>query len=503
MNTNDALHARPEVLQIADAVARDKNIDIDIVLEAMEEAIQKSAKDKYGAEYDIRVSIDRNNGAVNLARYMEVVEEVENESTQLTIAQAQQYLSEPEIGAFVIDQLPPIEFGRVAAQKARQVIVQKVRQAEREQQYEEYKDRIGTIVNGVVKRSELGNIIVDLGRSEAILRRSEVIPREHFRNGDRIRAMLLKVDPEARGHQLFLSRTHPDFTKALFTAEVPEIYDGKIEIRSVSRDPGSRAKMSVYSDDISMDPVGACVGLRGSRVQAIVTELQGEKIDIIRWTEDTPRYIIEALAPAKVSKVVFDETSRRVEVIVAEDQLSLAIGRRGQNVRLASQLTGYTLDVMTEEQAEEKQREEFAALGLRFMDALDVDKAIAHLLVLEGFTKIDEVAYVALEEIEAIDGFNRDIAEALQGRAKSYLQKLEQEALEKVQKSGLTEDLTSLEGLSPEILVILIENDIKTLDDFADLASDELLEMLPKGLMSEDEANALIMKAREHWFDEE
>ncbi len=502
MTTTDALHARPEVLQIADAVARDKNIDIEIVLEAMEEAIQKSAKDKYGAEYDIRVHINRSNGAVNLARYMEIVEEVENESTQMTLEQAQGQLENPELGAFVIDPLPPIEFGRVAAQKARQVIVQKVRQAEREQQYEEYKDRTGSIINGVVKRNELGNIIVDLGRSEAILRRVEVIPREHFRNGDRIRAMLLKVDPEARGHQLFLSRTHPDFMKALFTSEVPEIYEGKIEIRSVSRDPGSRAKMSVYTDDVSMDPIGACVGLRGSRVQAIVTELQGEKIDIIRWTEDVPRYVIDALAPAKVSKVVFDETSHKIDVIVAEDQLSLAIGRRGQNVRLASQLTGYTLDVMTEEQAEQKQKEEFAAIGRRFMEALDVDETIAHLLVLEGFNKIEEVAYVALEEVEAIQGFNHDIAVALQQRAKDYLQQLEYEALEKAKQGGLAEDLASFEGLSPEILVILIENDIKTLDDFADLASDELLELLPQGLLMEEEANNLIMKAREHWFTE-
>lgn len=502
-NTTDALHARPEVLQVADALARDKNIDIEIVLEAMEEAIQKSAKDKYGAEYDIRVRIDRHNGAVNLARYMEVVEEVEFESMQLTLAQAQAQKPDIQMGEFIIDPLPPIEFSRVAAQKARQVVTQKVRQAEREQQYEEYKDRIGQIVNGTVKRIEHGNVIVDLGRAESILRRDETIPREHFRAGDRIRAMLLNVNPESRGHQIFLSRTHPDFVKLLFTSEVPEIYDGKIEIRSVSRDPGSRAKMSVYTEDTSMDPVGACVGLRGSRVQAIVSELQGEKIDIIRWTPDIPRYVITALAPAEVSKVIIDEDSQKIEVIVEEDQLSLAIGRRGQNVRLASQLTGFTLDVLTMEQAEEKQRIELEALSKRFMEALDIDETIAHLLLTEGFTKIEEVAYVALEEIESIQGFNAEIAQVLQERAQAYLSEIKEKAIQETKEAGITSDLEEFEGLSPEILLILVQNNIKTLDDFADLAGDEFLELLPKGMMELEEANGLIMKARESWFEDE
>ncbi len=503
MSITDAMNARPEVLQVADAVARDKNIDIGIVLEAMEEAIQKSAKDKYGAEYDIRVSIDRKNGAVSLARYIEVVEEVENESTQMTLNEAKAYKVDVAIGEFIVDPLPPIEFGRVAAQKARQVIVQKVREAERETQYAEYKDRIGQIVSGVVKRMEFGNIIVDLGRAEAVLRRDEMIPREHFRNGDRIRAILLDVRPEARGHMLFLSRTHQDFMKNLFTQEVPEIYEGQIEIRSVARDPGSRAKMSVFTEDSSIDPVGACVGLRGARVQAVVTELQGEKVDIIRWTPDIPRYVITALAPAEITKVVIDEDNDKIEVVVAEDQLSLAIGRRGQNVRLASQLTGFNLDIITEAQEAERRKAEFEAIGARFMQAMDVDETIANLLVTEGFTKVEEIAYVALEEIEAIEAFNAEIAQELQNRAKLYVEGRDEEALKQAQAGGIADDLASFEGLSPRILSILVENDIKTLDDFADLATDEFLELLPnKGLMTEEEASSLIMKAREHWFED-
>lgn len=503
MSITDAMNARPEVLQVADAVARDKNIDIGIVLEAMEEAIQKSAKDKYGAEYDIRVSIDRKNGAVSLARYIEVVEEVENESTQMTLNEAKAYKADIAIGEFIVDPLPPIEFGRVAAQKARQVIVQKVREAERETQYAEYKDRIGQIVSGVVKRMEFGNIIVDLGRAEAVLRRDEMIPREHFRNGDRIRAILLDVRPEARGHMLFLSRTHQDFMKNLFTQEVPEIYEGQIEIRSVARDPGSRAKMSVFTEDSSIDPVGACVGLRGARVQAVVTELQGEKVDIIRWTPDIPRYVITALAPAEITKVVIDEDNDKIEVVVAEDQLSLAIGRRGQNVRLASQLTGFNLDIITEAQEAERRKAEFEAIGARFMQAMDVDETIANLLVTEGFTKVEEIAYVALEEIEAIEAFNAEIAQELQNRAKLYVEGRDEEALKQAQAGGIADDLASFEGLSPRILSILVENDIKTLDDFADLATDEFLELLPnKGLMTEEEASSLIMKAREHWFED-
>ncbi len=502
MSITDAMNARPEVLQVADAVARDKNIDIEIVLEAMEEAIQKSAKDKYGAEYDIRVSIDRKNGAVSLSRYIEVVEEVENEATELTLDEAKAYKADAAIGEFIIDPLPPVEFGRVAAQKARQVIVQKVREAERETQYEEYKDRIGQIVSGVVKRMEFGNIIVDLGRAEAVLRRDEMIPREHFRNGDRIRAILLDVKPESRGHMLFLSRTHPDFMKSLFTQEVPEIYEGQIEIRSVARDPGSRAKISVYTEDTSVDPVGACVGLRGARVQAVVTELQGEKVDIIRWTPDIPRYVITALAPAEISKVVIDEDNNKIEVVVAEDQLSLAIGRRGQNVRLASQLTGFNLDIITEEQEAERRKAEFEAIGARFMQAMDVDETIAHLLVTEGFTRLEEIAFVALEEIEAIEGFNGEIAQELQNRAKIYIENRNEEALKQAKEGGISEDLASFEGLSPRLLSVLVENEIKTLDDFADLATDELLEILPKGLLSEEDASKLILKAREHWFED-
>ena len=380
----EAVHARPELLQVAESVARDKGIERDEVLEAMEQAIQKAGRSKYGHEHDIRASIDRTTGAIALARYLEVAEEVENEATQIDLVGAQRRKADAEIGEFLVDPLPPIDFGRIAAQTAKQVIVQRVREAERKRQFEEFKDRISEVVNGLVKRVEFGNVIVDLGRAEALLRRDECIPREHFNNGDRVRAFILDVREEPRGPQIFLSRTHPDFMAKLFAQEVPEIYDGIIEIKSVARDPGSRAKIAVLSNDSGIDPVGACVGMRGSRVQAVVGELQGEKIDIIQWSGDPATFIVNGLAPAEVAKVVLDEETNRIEVVVPDDQLSLAIGRRGQNVRLASQLTGWDIDILTEAEESERRQEEFNALSDLFAEALDVDDVIAHLLVTEG-----------------------------------------------------------------------------------------------------------------------
>src|SRR5271156_3786803 len=405
-----SLSARPELLQVADAVARDKGIDRDEVLDAMEQAIQKAGRSKYGHEHDIRAHIDRKNGEIQLARFMEVVEEVENELTQLTVAQAAKKKLSLAVGEFLVDPLPPIDFGRIAAQTAKQVIVQKVRDAERQRQFNEFKDRTGEIVNGLVKRVEFGNVVVDLGRAEALLRRDELIPRELFRTGDRVRAYIFDVRQEQRGPQIFLSRTHPQFMAKLFGQEVPEIYDGIIEIKAVARDPGSRAKIAVISRDSGIDPVGACVGMRGSRVQAVVAELQGEKIDIVPWSPDPATFVVNALAPAEVAKVVMDEEQRRVEVIVPDDQLSLAIGRRGQNVRLGSQLTGWDIDILTEAEESERRTEEFRSRSQMFIDALDIDDVIAHLLVTEGFTSLEEVAYVAVEDLADIEGFDADVA---------------------------------------------------------------------------------------------
>src|SRR6186713_3538372 len=350
---------RLELLQIADAVAREKSIDRRIVITAMEDAIAKAARSRYGSETEVHAEIDAKTGELRLARHMAVVEAVENPANQISLEDARRRHPAAQIGDTIADTLPPMDFGRIAAQSAKQVIVQKVREAERDRQYDEYKDRIGEIVNGTVKRVEYGNVIVDLGRGEAIVRRDELIPRENFKYGDRVRAYVYDVRREQRGPQIFLSRRHPQFMAKLFTMEVPEIYDGIIEIKSVARDPGSRAKIAVISRDSSIDPVGACVGMRGSRVQAVVGELQGEKIDIIPWSPDVATFIVNALQPAEVSKVVLDEDSEKIEVVVPDDQLSLAIGRRGQNVRLASQLTGWDIDIMTEVAESERRTEEF------------------------------------------------------------------------------------------------------------------------------------------------
>ncbi len=499
----DAVHARPELLQVAETVARDKNIDRDEVLEAMEQAIQKAGQSKYGREHDIRAHIDRQSGEIALARYLEVVDEVENEATQVTLAQAHRKSPKAEVGEFLVDPLPPIDFGRIAAQSAKQIIVQKVREAERHRQYDEYKDRVGDIVHGLVKRIEFGNVVVDLGRAEAVLRREESIPREHFNNGDRIRAFILDVREETRGPQIFLSRTHPTFMAKLFAQEVPEIYEGIIEIRAVARDPGSRAKIAVYSNDASIDPVGPCIGMRGSRVQAVVGELQGEKIDIIQWSQDPATFVVNALAPAEVVKVVLDEDSSRIEVVVPDDQLSLAIGRRGQNVRLASQLTGLDIDILTEEDESNRRNEEFRARSQTFIDALNVDDVIAHLLVTEGFTDVEEVAFVPVEDLAEIEGFDLDIADELRNRARTFLEQRDAELASRCAELGVADDLVALADLKPTVLLAIAENGVKTLDDLADLASDELMEMAPVGSMTASQANDLIMAARAHWFDDE
>ena len=497
---------RPEIVLVADTVAREKNIDKEDVFTAMEVAIQKAGRSRYGFEHDIRAHIDRKTGAISLSRYREVVPddaEVENEAAQLRLSDAKAYDKNIKVGEFIIDPLPPIDFGRIAAQTAKQVIVQKVRDAERNRQYEEYKEKIGTIVNGTVKRIEFGNVILDIGKTEAVLRRDEIIPREKFKNGDRVRAYVLDVRREARGPQIFLSRTCPEFMAKLFTSEVPEIYDGIVQIMGVARDPGSKAKIAVKANDMTVDPVGACVGLRGIRVQAIVTELQGEKIDIVPYSEDKAQYLVAALAPAEVTKVVLDEENGRMEAVVPQEQFSIAIGRRGQNVKLASQLLGADIDVLTEEQEQERRANENKVRSQRFMEALDVDEMIAHLLIAEGFSTIDEIAYVDLKELADIEGFDEDVATELQNRAKEFVEKRNKEFAKKSKDLGIDEQLKTIEGLDQDMIIKLAENNVKTLDDLADLAADELIEILGADTLTEVEANRIIMAAREHWFTDE
>jgi len=493
------VQTRVELLQIADGVAREKGIDREEVLIAMEQAIQKAGRSKYGIEHDIRAEIDRSNGEISLRRFREVVETVDNDATQISLEEAQVRNPEAEVGDFITDLLPPIEFGRIAAQTAKQVIVQRVRDAERDRQFKEFKDRVGEIINGLVKRVEFGNVTIDLGRAEAVLRRDELLPRETFRPGDRVRAYIYDVRREQRGPQIFLSRSHPQFMAKLFSQEVPEVYDGIIEIRAVARDPGSRAKIAVLSNDSSIDPVGACVGMRGSRVQAVVGELQGEKIDIIPFSNDPATFVVNALAPAEVAKVVLDEATKRIEVIVPDDQLSLAIGRRGQNVRLAAMLTGWDIDIMTEKEESERRNEEVRARSELFIEALDVDELIAHLLVGEGFTSLEEVAEVETEELAGIEGFDEDVAGELQNRARVFLEQRDVADTEKRIALGVEDAVAALPHLKSRMLVKLGEKGAKTLDDVADLAADELIEII--GELSEEEANETIMAARAHWFE--
>ncbi len=498
-----ATQPKLELIQIADVVARDKGIDREEVLIAMEQAIQKAGRSKYGPDHDIRATIDRRTGEIELKRCTTVVEEIEDEFAEITLEQAKKRDPALELGSVIEEPLPPIDFGRIAAQTAKQVIVQKVREFERKRQFEEYQGRGGEIINGVVKRVEYGNVTVEIPRAEAVLRRDRLLPRETFRQGDRIRAYIEDVREEQRGPQIFLSRTHPEFMRQLFRQEVPEVYDGIIDIKAVARDPGSRAKIAVISYDSSIDPVGACVGMRGSRVQAVVGELQGEKIDIIPWSEDPATFVVNALAPAEVTKVVLDEEAGRIEVVVPDEQLSLAIGRRGQNVRLASMLTGWDIDILTEQEESDRRREEFRQRSETFIEALDIDDVIAGLLVAEGFASVEEIAYTAVEDLAEIEGFDSDIAEELQARAYNYVE-AERERLDARRvELGVTDELAALDAFSPSMLVTLGENDVKTIDDLGDLASDELREILPDAGFDEETANEIIMAARAHWFDDD
>lgn len=496
-----------EMIQIADAVAREKNIDRESVLEAMEQAIQIAGRRKYGQEHDIKAEINRNNGHIALFKQTHVVDELDEDEeiahNQILVADAQKKDANLKAGDIIKMELPPIDFGRIAAQTAKQVIVQKVRDAERDRQYEEFKDKLGEIVNGVVKRVEYGNVIVDFGRTEAMIRRDELIPREAFRTGDRIRAYIYDVRREKTGPQVFLSRTHPDFMRKLFAQEVPEIYDGLIEIVSVARDPGSRAKIAVMSHDPSVNAVLSCVGVRGTRVQAVVSELQGERVDIVEYAEDPATFIVNALSSAEVSKVVIDEDNGRIEVVVPDEQLSLAIGRRGQNVRLASQLVGWNIDILTEHAESERRTEEFTKLSQMFVDALNVEEVIAHLLVTEGFTSIEEVGYVPVEDLATIEGFDDEVAEELRQRARDWLEGQVEETQQKLREMGVSDDLLHFEPLPLDLLKTLAIKGIKTLDNLADLAADEFQELLPKSGMDEEQINELIMQARAHWFEDE
>ena len=501
---------RLELLQIADAVAREKSIPREIVLKSMEDALQKAARSRYGQETEVRAEINPKTGEMRFSRLMLVVDQVENDATQLTLPEARKKNPAAQVGDWIAETLPPFEFGRIPAQSAKQVIVQKVREAERDRQYDEFKDRIGEIINGVIKRVEYGNVIVDLGKGEAIIRRDELIPREMFRPGDRVRAYVYDVRREQRGPQIFLSRTHPQFMAKLFAQEVPEIYDGIIEVKSVARDPGSRAKIAVISRESSIDPVGACVGMRGSRVQAVVNELQGEKIDIIPWSADAATFIVNALQPAEVVKVVLDEDSNRIEVVVPDEQLSLAIGRRGQNVRLASQLTGWDIDIMTEAEESERRQKEFVERTNVFMKALDVDEVIGQLLASEGFRSVEELAFVDPAEVAAIDGFDEDTASEIQNRAHEYLQKLETELDDLRRELGVADEVKDVAGVTTQMLVKFGENDVKTIEDLAGCVTDDLIGWTERkdgetkkfpgyldGLdISREDAEAMIMAAR-------
>ncbi len=492
---------RLELIQVAEAVSREKSIDKEEVITAMEEAIEKAARSKYGLERDIRANIDRKNGSINIAQFTEVVEIVQNESTQMSYQEAQRRNLNVVIGDFYKQSLPPIDFGRIAAQTAKQVISQKVREAERQRQFQEYKDRVGEIVVGTIKRVDNQSVTIDLGRAEAVIKKDQMIPREQLRPGDRLRSFIVDVSEQIKGPQIFLSRASNDFLAALFTQEVPEIYDGIIEIKGVAREPGSRAKISAYSNDPSIDPVGACVGMRGSRVQAVVSELQGEKIEIIPWTEDPVTFVINALAPAVPSKVVMDEDANRMEVVIPDDQLSLAIGRRGQNVRLASQLTGWFVDILTEAEESERRQEEFLERSKIFIEALDIDDVIAHLMVSEGFVTISDIAEASLEELMAIEGFDEDISLELSERAQNFVKIENQRIDDALRKLKVKDDLYNFTEISKSSILTLAEHNIKTLDELAELDSEELFNILgDKVFINEDDAGSVIMKARQHWF---
>ena len=495
---------RIELIQVAETVAREKLIDKEDVILAMEDAIQKAARSKYGLERDIRATINRNNGAISIEQYTYVVEEVEDESTQMSLKEALRRDQSLKIGDYYKKVLPPFDFGRIAAQSAKQVISQKVRDAERLRQFNQFKDRVGEIILGTVKRFDNFSVTLDIGKAEGVIRKDEMIPREQLKPGDRVRTYILNVSEEARGPQIFLSRSCNEFLSLLFTQEVPEIYDGIIEVKGVAREPGSRAKISVYSKDNTIDPVGACVGMRGSRVQAVVNELQGEKIEIIPWSEDPVTFVINSLAPAVPSKVIMDEEAGRMEVIVPDEQLSLAIGRRGQNVRLASELSKWYIDVISESEESEKRQEEISERTKIFIEALDVDDVIAHLIVAEGYSSIEDISNTSIDELNNIEGFEEELSVELKERAQNYV-KLENENVEKKLKaSGVDSKLYEFTHLSKSDILTLVENNIKTLDDLADLDSEELYTLLGKKVFNnENEAGEVIMEARKHWFEED
>ena len=498
---------REEMLQVANNVAQEKNIDQDSVFLAMEQALEKSARVKYGNERDIRVKIDRNTGDIILQSFLLVVENYseEEQAKEILLKDAQIIQSDIKIGEFITKDLPPIELGRVAAQNAKGVIIQKVREADKSNQYEEYKDKIGEIAIGIVKRIEFGNLIVDLGKSEAIIKREELIPRETFKNGDRVRAYIYEVKNDIKGYQVFLSRTHPQFVSKLFNQEVPEIYEGVITVKSVARDPGSRAKISIYTEDSTIDPVGACVGMRGSRVQAVVNELQGEKIDIVTWSENQATFLANALAPAEVSKIFLYEEKKKVEVVIPDEQLSLAIGRKGQNVKLASSLTNLEIDILTEEEESERRQQEFKEKSSMLSEVLDVEDVIAQLLVTEGYVSVDSIAAESLENIEKIEGFDNDLATEIMSRSQNYIKALEESNLKIVNEKIKDDSLKNLNGITVPMLALLAKENILTLNDFADLASFELIdkeEGIFRSLEIEEElANNMIMEARKQWFE--
>ncbi len=498
---------REEMLQVANNVAQEKNIDEDSVFLAMEQALEKAARVKYGLETDIRVSINRETGDIGLESYLEVVEELnnENQSRQILLKDARAINPKVNIGEHIIKQLPPIELGRVAAQNAKGVIIQKVREADKSKQYEEYKDKVGEIAIGIVKRIEFGNLIIDLGKSEAIIKREELIPRETFKNGDRVRAYIYEVKNDIKGYQVFLSRTHPQFLSKLFFQEVPEIYEGVIQVKSVARDPGSRAKISVYTEDSTIDPVGACVGMRGSRVQAVVNELQGEKIDIVTWSDNQATFLANALAPAEVTKIFLFEEKNRVEVVIPDEQLSLAIGRKGQNVKLASNLTNLEIDILTEEEESERRQQEFKEKSLLLSELLDVEDVIAQLLVTDGYTSVESIATESIENIEKIEGFDSDLAKEILDRSKAYLSEKDAENLKIINENIKDEKLLNLEGMNNAMLALLANANILTINDFAELATYELIDkdegILRNLDLEEEEVNKMIMKARENWFD--
>ena len=505
---------RKELVSIANSVSVEKNIEPEIVFQALEAAVEKIARTKYGYDYDIVATIDRVDGRIRIFKRLTVVgdkivdadgAEVEFDANKIIrIADAKKQDSSLEIGSHIDEELMPVDFGRSSFQSVRQIVLQKIKSAEKEKEYSEFAGKENTIINGVVKRSEYGVVYVDInGKAEGIIKRNESIPRENLHPGDRIRALILSVVRDNNGPQIFLTRSHPQFLAKLFEAEVPEVYDGTITVKAVSRDPGSRAKVAVFASESSMDPVGACVGMKGSRIQNIVNELSGEKIDVIEWTSNIANLAVEALAPAKIQKVIVDEETKKIDAVVADDQLSLAIGRHGQNVRLASQLLGWGIDVMSEGESSEKRQKEIKVRTDLFISALDIDDVIAHLLVVEGFSTIEEIASVPLDELKSIEGFDADVATELQNRAKSFVEKKNAEFDSEAKKLQIDESLKTFPQISKDMILKLGAKGVKTLDDLADLATDELVEIIGEETLSKKEAEKIIISARAHWFENE